>query len=208
MVRMTTLLASLLALPLTVNAAQVTVEKHETSDNHYIKLVGGIEPGDDFTLSVALDDPRIDINDVVLELDSPGGAGNAMRGLKALVEKYKINTLVREGSQCYSACAVVWVSGKTNYVDGNPEIGFHIGSIQDPSWFREVIETEGYYGLQEWVQFGFASNILFYRDDFKDHVFDADKFALDILQHGFNRRAFYTPTQDELALQVKGYTKW
>jgi hypothetical protein len=42
-----------------------------------------------------------------------------------MVKDKRFGTYVRSGNECYSACAIIWLSGSTRFVGRTSVIGFH-----------------------------------------------------------------------------------
>jgi hypothetical protein len=86
-----------------------------------IAIVGEITKGDASELLTLL--PAN--GDAVVFLASPGG--DADEGLLVAKTIFKIGaaTAVSDNFECYSACALIWVSGRTRFLSDTARVGFH-----------------------------------------------------------------------------------
>ena len=106
-------------------ASAAKIEKSKT-DLCVVSIVGKIEPGDfEKFLAVAKvnfpgSDPATTEADTVC-LDSPGGS--LAEGVKFARYFYKegVGTVIAEGQECYSACAIMFMMGKA---EGSEELTF------------------------------------------------------------------------------------
>lgn len=76
----------------------------------------------------------------LLELDSLGGWVSESDAMRALVQSYGMNTMVR--GRCASACTNVFISGQSRYVSPDARFGFHRsglcgGNPVDAAWTEQ-----------------------------------------------------------------------
>src|SRR5262245_40863179 len=94
------------------------------------KLEGEITFGDHDRLANVIDHSRLDPLDertVTLCLRSPGGAYTEALKISELIYMRGISTIVVSGSECFSACALIFMSGVLRKYDlpGGPRSSLH-----------------------------------------------------------------------------------
>jgi hypothetical protein len=108
------------------NASPGAAKPARNSDREQVILVlsGVIGPGAyrEFRRAVRRAKP-----DFVL-LEGPGGVLGEALLIGQEIRRRGLNTLVAAGGQCASACAVVFLSGRTRYVGRNAAVGLHAAS--------------------------------------------------------------------------------
>jgi hypothetical protein len=117
------LLASAMVLPITTaNAAQFSYD--HSGDRIFVYVSGDINSGDD---DVFTDYTRNlpSGRQVVVVLNSYGGAMVAGLNIGLRVYNMKWNTSVRSGSVCASVCGMIWLAGTRRWVGPSAHIGFH-----------------------------------------------------------------------------------
>lgn len=107
-----------LLAPVVVTAADITTE--QISDGPLvIRIKGEFKPGDDERFRrISLRHPA-----AVVHLQSEGGALIPALEIGRIIRIAGYTTVVVPGSNCASACALVWLAGKKRYLSGN--VGFH-----------------------------------------------------------------------------------
>jgi hypothetical protein len=90
-------------------------------DVRVIALEGRFEPGDDAKFR----DFIIGIERAVIVLASPGGRLEPALEIGWAIRKNRFATLVHGGSQCASACALVWLGGVARAMGQDAKLGFH-----------------------------------------------------------------------------------
>jgi hypothetical protein len=121
----------LLLLALTgAEAADVDV-KHLDSGPALIVIEGDLELGDieTFRTKAALLPPA----GATVEFRSKGGSLLAGIRIGALIRTKKFTTVVPDGAQCASACALAWLGGTRRFVGQHSNIGFHTAYIFKPA---------------------------------------------------------------------------
>jgi hypothetical protein len=96
----------------------------QSDDPMVLVVTGVIGPGSyrQFRSAVQRADPDLII------LDGPGGILGEALAIGQEVRRRGINTLVGANGSCASACALVFLSGRTKYVGRNASVGLHAAS--------------------------------------------------------------------------------
>jgi hypothetical protein len=103
-------------------------DRGEVSAGPTVLLVTGmIGPGsyDEFRSALARGTPELVV------IDGPGGILEEALLIGQEVRRRHLSTLVSSNRQCASACAVVFLSGRTRYVGSGAAIGLHSASYAD-----------------------------------------------------------------------------
>jgi TPR repeat protein len=117
-----TLLAAALLQTATQPAHALTIrDLATTGDTQYIALEGKFEAGDDRKFV----DKILAIERAVIVLDSPGGMADPALAIGRAIRLKGFDTVVRDGSACTSACALVWLAGSSRYMGQTAKLGFH-----------------------------------------------------------------------------------
>jgi hypothetical protein len=66
----------------------------------------------------------------VVLFNSPGGNIYAATEMGKTIRLKGYDTLVANGFECASACALAWLAGKTRFMEAGAKIGFHAASIE------------------------------------------------------------------------------
>lgn len=66
---------------------------------------------------------------LTVDLNSPGGNLLSVLQMGAYVRDNGYSTLVRDGSTCASACALLWLAGRNRVAGRRAAIGFHAASV-------------------------------------------------------------------------------
>jgi hypothetical protein len=98
-----------------------------TSQGTVLMLSGVIGPGAhrQFQAALARSIPTLVV------LDSPGGVLGEAFLIADEVRRRGLSTLVERNSSCASACAIVFLSGRTKYLGSGGAIGLHMASYAD-----------------------------------------------------------------------------
>src|SRR5499427_10628190 len=64
-------------------------------------------------------------------LDSTGGRVWTALQIGMAIRRYGFSTAVADNTQCSSACALAWMSGKERFMGKNAHIGFHAAKFAD-----------------------------------------------------------------------------
>jgi hypothetical protein len=93
-----------------------------------IHINGQIEPGDHTRWKALLETTKTP--HAIVALNSPGGSlpDGLLIGYDILNREY--DTYHSEGI-CYSACALIWLAGKTRYMSSGAKLGFHQSKEKD-----------------------------------------------------------------------------
>jgi hypothetical protein len=106
--------------PLNARAADIKREKLDNSDRQLISIIGEIESGDLAKFrrfAVAYDD-------AVVFLASDGGSTIEALEIGKIIRIKGYDTFVDE-TPCNSACALIWLAGRTKYLGKAGRVGFH-----------------------------------------------------------------------------------
>ena len=170
-----------------INTKNIKAAEFERLNNNTILLTGEITAADkyrfDYQVSL-LDNP----NKFTLILNSPGGNAKGMFDLIESLNNKEIRTIVKPGSMCMSACAILWTFGSERLMYNGAKIGFHIASIGHVDYIKQLIDEYGHFGFQSLVQESFAYYIDFYS---KLPVKDGVKLAFEIATKGYNSDNFF-----------------
>jgi hypothetical protein len=116
--------AALALLTTSAHAAQIWVNPAK-EHGHVIHIKGDIEHGDAKQFANVVGNAGVRPNDATVYLDSPGGY--VMEGIvmARAIKKYGWNTYVGKDTACASMCAVIWLAGKTRFINEDGRVGFH-----------------------------------------------------------------------------------
>ena len=191
---LTSLLLSTAFMSMAASAATFTVWKYSDSDDYYIQMDGDVVEGDAGRFKEAYYDQRIKARPTLF-LDSSGGNAGAMHEVMKLIDAFNITTRVGDGMRCYSACAEIWLAGKKRYLNGDYELGFHVGSF-DPHYLHELFVEGGMDRVQETVQLYFSVDMEHYVTEAR--LLQPFKFAYYVAYYGYDSYNFYRPSKWDL----------
>ena len=183
-----------------IKAAEFTVKKYSNSTKEYIQMTGEIKNGDVWSLNNAIDDLK-NKDDIDLWLNSPGGNLAVTLDLNEIIVNNKINTFVGNGKICMSGCAVMWTHGVDRVALNGSKIGFHVGSIYNRDYLKEILEMHGLFGFQTDVQRTFAWFIKYYSEL---PVKDGKTLALNVALEGFDAEHFYILSPKDVSEIIGG----
>jgi hypothetical protein len=86
-----------------------------------IRISGDIAEGDFERFQKQLDSAPADR----VRLDSRGGMIGEALAIGQLLREKKLTTIVGDGEECDSACAIIWLSGTRRVIEGKGKVGFH-----------------------------------------------------------------------------------
>jgi hypothetical protein len=112
----------LLWLASPAQAANINVV--DGNERQGITIEGWINAGDDERFARVLDSIHDKSNAAVFESD-PGGNGITAVLIGDLIRRSGMSTVVLEGNDCASACAMIWIAGAHRAAGKNACIGFH-----------------------------------------------------------------------------------
>jgi len=99
------------------------------SSRETVRLEGLIDFGVTDELAALLEaQPRPEVRRI--ELQSPGGRVAEARGLIKVIERFALETSAV--GDCASACALVYMSGRTRYLEPGARLGFHRYGLFSP----------------------------------------------------------------------------
>jgi hypothetical protein len=116
--------AALALLTTTAQAAQIWVNPAK-DHGHVIHIKGDIEKGDANQFANVVGNAGVRPNDATVYLDSPGGYVTEGVPIARAIRKYGWNTYVGKATACASMCAVIWLAGKTHFINEDGRVGFH-----------------------------------------------------------------------------------
>lgn len=108
-------------------SATVDVKTGKDQRAPIIALDGEILAGDFDKFSAAVGDNY----GAVLVLSSPGGATLDALDIGRMVSRMGMVTYAKAGASCSSACALIWLAGKSRYVGRSAQVGFHATSSEE-----------------------------------------------------------------------------
>lgn len=121
------------AHPLQATSAEIRHEKDKTH-GEFIWIVGDIEEGDlaKFRrLAIAYDD-------AVVSLASNGGLVAEAIEIGKIIRIKGYDTFVAYDEPCNSACALVWLAGRSRYLEEGGKVGFHATYVEANGVKRET----------------------------------------------------------------------
>ena len=170
-----------------INTKNIKAAEFKKVNHNTIEMIGEIVPGDLWRFNSAI--YELDNQDEFnLVLYSPGGSAQATFEIIEMMKDKNITTMVKGGEYCMSGCAVMWTFGKERYMYNGADIGFHVGSIHDIDYLKQLIDGHGVFGFQSIIQESFAYFIDFYS---KLPVKDGEKLAFNIATKGYNSDNFF-----------------
>ncbi len=105
----------------TADAAEIQILSPPGFDVTVVTLKGKIIPGDAERFVSAVEN----LGKVVVAASGPGGSVNEALEIGATIRQRNFATQVLPDTECYSACALVWISGARRYMSNSSTIGFH-----------------------------------------------------------------------------------
>lgn len=111
-------------------------------DGRTVLLVSGIiGPGSyaEFRSAIERTSPELVV------LDGPGGILGEALMIGEEVRRRRLNTMVGPNRSCASACAVVFLSGRTKYLASGASVGLHMASFADGRGDPEATELMAAY---------------------------------------------------------------
>jgi membrane-bound ClpP family serine protease len=107
-------------------AAQIFIGGMAWTGLPAIKIYGQIVAGDEQRFAVTAATRQSS----VVVLNSPGGDVDTAIAIGRMVRDLKFDTFVgRGGSGCWSACPLIWLSGRHAIVQRNSDLGFHAANV-------------------------------------------------------------------------------
>jgi len=107
-------------------AADIDV-RHLESGSTLIVVEGDLELGDIETFRVKTE--GLPVNRTTVEFRSKGGRLLAGIRVGAMIRSKKLVTIVPDGAQCASACALAWLGGTQRFLGESSRVGFHTAFI-------------------------------------------------------------------------------
>jgi len=124
--------AVFISFAVVTTAASADLRSYTSKEgNEIVTLVGTIDVGDAQMLETIIKTANDHSRKVAaIRLNSPGGILGEGRKLADLVRYGKIATVVAAGSQCASACFLVFAAGIEKFANYNSNVGVHCASDQ------------------------------------------------------------------------------
>lgn len=120
--RIIALVAAIVGQSSTAGAADIFVGGMRWTGIPAIWIQGRILPGDESTFAAVAAARQAS----VVYLTSEGGNVDAAIAIGRMVRKFGLDTFVgRGGSGCWSACTLIWLSGRHAIIQRNSYLGFH-----------------------------------------------------------------------------------
>jgi len=116
-------------------------ERRATSDETVLLVTGVIGPGAHRQFQAAL----FQAQPKLVVLDGPGGILGEAILIAEEVRRRGLSTLVSRNRSCASACAIVFLSGRTKYMGAGASIGLHSASYADGRADPEATELMAAY---------------------------------------------------------------
>ena len=145
-----------------------------------IAMTGVIQPGayEAFHTVVSQANPNLVV------VSGPGGdLGTALR-IATEVRRRGFDTAIPQGEYCASACAVIFLSGRTKYISRGAKLGLHAASNLDGSHSREGTAIMGRYLSKVGVPRGVIAHMEQRRGNDMYWLGESDKRALKIVAVG------------------------
>jgi membrane-bound ClpP family serine protease len=122
------LVATIFGQPGTAVAADIFVGGMRWTGIPAIWIRGQIVPGDERTFAVVAAKRRAS----VVYLSSEGGEVDAAIAIGRMVRKLGLDTFVGRGSTgCWSACTLIWLSGRHAIIQRDSYLGFHAANVPE-----------------------------------------------------------------------------
>jgi hypothetical protein len=137
MIRLVTILSAILALTLRTPAQAAEFKVEWVNPEHTgasLTIKGNLERKDTDSFRAVAKELAY-AREVMVELDSPGGDISVSSVIGETVHGEGWHTFVHDKVTCASACAFIWLAGKTRWYEGTAHIGFH-GTREVRSWER------------------------------------------------------------------------
>lgn len=113
--------------------AEISVFSYPGQDVSLVFVRGAITIGDaDRFLDAISGIPR-----AMVALEGPGGLLSEALTIGAEIRTRDFATMVAPESGCYSACALIWISGPRRYMSPSSQIGFHAAYKEEGGDYRE-----------------------------------------------------------------------
>jgi hypothetical protein len=106
-------------------AASIEVVSHLDGGGSLVVVDGDMEPGDieQFSSKVA------SLSQATVAFRSDGGSLLAGIRIGMLIRMKDFGTVVPDGAQCASACAVAWLGGARRFIGAGSKVGFHAAYV-------------------------------------------------------------------------------
>jgi hypothetical protein len=96
-------------------------------ETRFIALDGQFEVGDDKKFI----DKILGVERAAILLNSPGGMIEPALAIGRAIRLKGFDTIVHDGAQCSSACALVWLAGASRQMGGRTKVGFHAAFVME-----------------------------------------------------------------------------
>lgn len=145
-----------------------------------VAMTGIIQPGayEVFYTVVARANPNLVV------VSGPGGDLATALQIAKEVRRRGFDTAVPPGEYCASACAVIFLSGRTKYVARGAKVGLHSASNLDGSFSREGTEVMGQFLARVGVPSRVIARMEQRRGNEMYWLGNSDKQALDLVAIG------------------------
>src|SRR5688500_7542542 len=110
---------TLVAIVAPCHAATITTT--QTQQTTLIAIEGDFKQGDEDVFAEKV----LRLKDATVVLNSPGGHLFAGIEIGRAIRVKGFDTAVRDGSSCFSACALAWLAGRNRLAGPDGRIGFH-----------------------------------------------------------------------------------
>lgn len=180
-------------------AADIFVKRTADGQPLGLQIQGEIRPGDYRKLIHFLrqGEPHIHAFLTAVYLDSPGGNLNEAMKLARLIEQSFVSTFVLGGSQCYSACMVLWAAGVQRVVDDESQLGVHrvtvVGSNIGVSRLEQVTRPASRVMEDYMSRLGIPRKII----DKMNETPPTDMYIIDrawLIHEGIEQASMYRPS--------------
>ena len=187
-------------------AAEITIEKRKTVDEHYILYYGQTEEGDADKLSTVLAEAQLmpTFNGMVA-LAGPGGSAQEAVKLAETISENSLGTVAV--GECYSACSLAWMAGgmDNRFIFEEGVVGFHFAYSSDPEWFSNYKDLHGWIGIQDHI----AQSSHFYTAQLLHWgVVDPAQFVYNLSIEGSAGSFFSVTKEDNRLTEVVGGKVW
>lgn len=108
------------------SASAARVERFEDGSRSVITIEGEIASGDE----VAFEKASRGLDDALVIFNSPGGELAPGLEIGLAIRDRGFDTLVPDGYECASACALAWLGGENRAMGGEGYVGFHAAYIE------------------------------------------------------------------------------
>ena len=123
-----------------------------------ISISGPIETGDTARFDAAM---RATPRPVAVVLSSPGGGAGTAIEIGDRIRAARMAVLVPPGSDCASACALIWLAGSPRLMASTARVGFHVPQFDTKAEDTTSLTLSALIGAYE-TRLGYSDRVVVY----------------------------------------------